>query len=151
MRSPLALQIAPADPYGDDTLNEFCREVFTSHSLETVNEVANYSAWAFDARVPVSDGSAETIRVGAIDGNIFWGSLNIHRFTIVKEWRRRGVGARLMTAALEHARSQGCVLACVETFEFQAPEFYEKLGFKLDMVREGYANRHKLYYFSKTL
>jgi len=52
----------------------------------------------------------------------------IGRMAVVKEWRRRGVGADLLDALLEEARSRG--LAEVKlSAQLQAAEFYRARGF----------------------
>ena len=43
--------------------------------------------------------------------------------------RGSGLGRRLMAMAEKAARGEGCVGIWLDTFEFQAPGFYEKLGF----------------------
>jgi ribosomal protein S18 acetylase RimI-like enzyme len=44
--------------------------------------------------------------------------------------RRRGVGARLVRMFEERAASRGCRTYFLETFSFQAPAFYESLGYR---------------------
>lgn len=44
--------------------------------------------------------------------------------------RGTGLGLRLMQAAERRARSRGSRLLHLNTYSFQAPRFYEKLGFR---------------------
>ncbi|HYE48848.1 MAG TPA: GNAT family N-acetyltransferase [Azospirillaceae bacterium] len=43
--------------------------------------------------------------------------------------RGTGTGARMMRAALDAGRALGCRRATVETADFQAPDFYRRIGF----------------------
>jgi GNAT superfamily N-acetyltransferase len=45
--------------------------------------------------------------------------------------RRLGLGRQLMQAAERRARRRGSRLIHLNTYSFQAPRFYEKLGFQL--------------------
>jgi GNAT superfamily N-acetyltransferase len=156
-----------------DDLDAFFRAGFVEYSEATVGSRSGYEEWAFEALVSEWGGgggggggdddgagpgggagggsSVPATRVGAIDGSIFWGSLNIKRLMVAPAWRRRGVGAALMAAAEAFGQTRGCTLACVETFEFQAPDWYPRLGYKLDMVRAGFSAGRRFLYFSKRL
>src|SRR4029453_19464389 len=57
-----------------------------------------------------------------------------------EDFRRQGLGRRLMAAAEREARRRGCGRAMLETLEFQAPEFYAKLGYRVTDELEGYPN-----------
>ena len=41
-----------------------------------------------------------------------------------------GIGRRLMAMAEQEATARGCTGAYLNTFQFQAPAFYEKLGYR---------------------
>jgi GNAT superfamily N-acetyltransferase len=56
--------------------------------------------------------------------------LRINLMAVEPEVRRRGVGRRLVEAAECEARSRGCTFAYVDTLSFQAPGFYDTLGYK---------------------
>jgi ribosomal protein S18 acetylase RimI-like enzyme len=45
-------------------------------------------------------------------------------------YRRRGYGAELMRSAEAEAPACGCKYAWLDTFDFQARAFYERLGYK---------------------
>ena len=57
--------------------------------------------------------------------------LNVHDLAVVPEWRGRGIGRSLLSAAEDRARSRGC---CKLTLEVQdgnsrARALYETFGF----------------------
>ena len=80
-----------------------------------------------------------------------WGGLHIKYLVVDEKYRGQGIGRRLMEHALEYGKALGCSLAFVETMSFQAPEFYLKLGFKVDLKREGYTGGTSFYYLSRGL
>ena len=45
-------------------------------------------------------------------------------------YRRRGVGSRLVRLVEEEARRRGCEVVYLETFSFQAPDLYRRLGYE---------------------
>jgi GNAT superfamily N-acetyltransferase len=49
---------------------------------------------------------------------------------VAAPYRRAGEGSRLLLAAETDARQAGCRGVYLDTFSFQAPKFYEKLGFR---------------------
>jgi ribosomal protein S18 acetylase RimI-like enzyme len=61
-----------------------------------------------------------------------WGATCYIRYLFVPAaLRQRGLGSRLMTVVETEARTRGCRQIVLETHDFQAPEFYRKLGFKI--------------------
>lgn len=48
-------------------------------------------------------------------------------------------------------KTRECHFAFVETMSFQALEFYQKMGFKQDFVRTGYAHNTSFHYLSRKL
>jgi len=57
--------------------------------------------------------------------------LKIDLMATIKSTRGQGVGSALVDRAEEIARSRGCKYAFVDTMDFQAPEFYKSLGYKV--------------------
>ena len=53
---------------------------------------------------------------------------HIGRMAVVKEWRRRGIGAEIMAALMAEARSRGHKQVALSA-QLQAAEFYRELGF----------------------
>jgi GNAT superfamily N-acetyltransferase len=64
--------------------------------------------------------------------------------------RRRGIGSRLLAEAERHAREFGCHSAWVDTFSFQGPEFYPRLGYG-EFARLDYPPDHQRIFFKKQL
>lgn len=70
--------------------------------------------------------------IGGLTGEmalpLFW--CHIGRLWVSETYQRRGLGTQLMLIAEEEARRRGCRYVRVETMDFQAPEFYAKLGYR---------------------
>lgn len=89
--------------------------------------------------------------IGVCGVQLFWGSINIRYLLVREEYRRQGIGQQLIEHALKFGKEQGCKVAFVITMSFQAPEFYEKLGFTIQFKLEGYAHDVSLYFLRKDL
>lgn len=68
--------------------------------------------------------------VGAVAGFTWAGLCELRQMWIDKCFRGQGHGRALMRRAIGEARSRGCTHVDLATYSFQAPAFYEKLGFR---------------------
>jgi GNAT superfamily N-acetyltransferase len=66
---------------------------------------------------------------GGIVGHTSYGLFFLDLFYLPEERRGTGLGSRLVSLAEEEARRRGCSAAFVYTVTFQAPGFYERLGY----------------------
>ena len=62
-----------------------------------------------------------------------------------------GFGRLMMEKAEHEARRRGCIGAWVDTHSFQAPEFYEKLGYKVFGELDNFPPGHRRIFFYKYL
>ena len=89
--------------------------------------------------------------VGGILGHTRWRWLYIAKLWVDERARGHGLGRRLMAAAEDLALSRGCTDVSLDTFEYQARPFYEKLGYELFGTLEGYPPGSRQYYLRKRL
>ena len=80
-----------------------------------------------------------------------WDWLHVDILWVHAEHRRQGLGSKLLLAAEEKAVSRNCIGACLSTFSFQAPSFYEQHGYKSFGQIEDYPVNDKLFFYSKRL
>ncbi|WP_332698988.1 GNAT family N-acetyltransferase [Devosia sp.] len=66
---------------------------------------------------------------GGLTGRITFGWLFVELLFVPERLRGQGIGRQLMEQAEVVARQHGCVGIWLDTFTFQAPGFYEKLGY----------------------
>jgi ribosomal protein S18 acetylase RimI-like enzyme len=89
--------------------------------------------------------------IGGLYGRSIWGTLEIQKLAIAEEYKNKGLGKKLIEAAVEEARIRNCGYVSLNTFSFQAPEFYEKLGFTKIATESDFPKGHKRYYYRKIL
>jgi len=89
--------------------------------------------------------------VGGILGHTRWHWLYIAKLWVSERERGHGLGTRLVAAAEDLARSRGCTDVSLDTFDYQARPFYEKLGYELFGTLEGYPPGSRQYYLRKRL
>ena len=65
--------------------------------------------------------------------------------------RRQGLAAKIMAEAEREARQRGCHTIILDTYEFQALGFYERIGFQQFGQLDEFAGRFKRYYLKKTI
>lgn len=68
-----------------------------------------------------------------------------------EDLRRQNIGSDILQKAEAEAKKYGCKHILLDTFEFQAPKFYKKKGFKEVFVYEEHPITGKHYYLSKDL
>jgi GNAT superfamily N-acetyltransferase len=89
--------------------------------------------------------------VGGLLGGTYWGALYIEILWVAEDLRGQGCGSRLIQEAEEEARRRGCKHAHVDTIDFQAPDFYRKLGYTLWGELEDIPPGHRRIFFKKDL
>lgn len=65
--------------------------------------------------------------------------------------RKKGLGRRLLSALEENGRKTGMKRILLNTYSFQAPEFYKKCGFEQIAEIDPCFGNHAQFYFSKTI
>jgi ribosomal protein S18 acetylase RimI-like enzyme len=89
--------------------------------------------------------------VGSVVVELFCGQLHIKNLFILEEYRNKGMAKDLMQKALKYGLDNNCSFAFVETMNFQAPKFYQKLGFVVEFTRSGYENDSSFHYLKMDL
>jgi len=87
--------------------------------------------------------------VGGLLGYTHWRWLFVENLWVADSLRRSGVGRKLMQAAEDEANRRGCQHAYLDTFDFQALGFYQKLGYELFGQLEDYPPGHTKYFLQK--
>jgi GNAT superfamily N-acetyltransferase len=89
--------------------------------------------------------------VGALTGHTRWGWLSIELLWVEAAARRGGHGRRLLAAAEQEAQRRGCRHVRVDTYSFQAPDFYERCGYRLVATLADFPHGHQRHLYAKAL
>ncbi|MDF1794256.1 MAG: GNAT family N-acetyltransferase [Thalassobaculaceae bacterium] len=89
--------------------------------------------------------------VGTLIGstNLSW--LHISLLSVRPGERRSGVGSALLARAEELGRARGCIGVWLDTYDFQAPDFYPRFGYAEIGRIEDMPPGHVRHYFTKRL
>jgi ribosomal protein S18 acetylase RimI-like enzyme len=89
--------------------------------------------------------------VGGLLGETFWGWLYVEFMWIEESLRGQDYGKKLLAAAESEAIARGCGNALLDTFSFQAFEFYRRCGYEVFGELEDFPPPHKRFYMKKSL
>ncbi len=90
-------------------------------------------------------------KLAGLTGETFGNWLCIKYLFVAEQLRKMGIGSELLAAAEKEAKQRGCKYSFVDTFSFQAPEFYKKHGYKEVFALEDYPYTGKRHYYTKEL
>jgi GNAT superfamily N-acetyltransferase len=80
----------------------------------------------------------------------WWGKgCELQQLWVEDRLRRQGLGAALIKKFEAHAMRKGCTSFYLETFSFQAPQLYERLGYKTEYTRRGFPHGIVKYHMVK--
>lgn len=97
----------------------------------------------------VRDDNGEIL--GGLYGRFFYQWLFIELLSVPEQARGQGMGSKLMQMAEDLAWEKECVGIWLDTFDFQAPQFYKRLGYsELGQIAD-YPPGHKRFFFQKRL
>jgi len=89
--------------------------------------------------------------IGGLWGRTVYDWLFVEFLFVPEHLRGRGLGTALLRTAEEEAVARECIGACLDTFDFNAPGFYRKLGYEefaaLGSPRRGF----KRHFFRKLI
>ncbi|MBA1232747.1 GNAT family N-acetyltransferase [Pseudomonas viridiflava] len=89
--------------------------------------------------------------IGGLHGRFFYRWLFIELLVVPEQTRGQGTGSRLMQMAEDLAREKNCIGMWLDTFDFQAPDFYRNHGFTEFGQIEDYPPGHARFFFQKRL
>ncbi len=89
--------------------------------------------------------------LGGLYGRFFYRWLFIELLSVPEQARGDGMGSQLMRMAEDLAREKECVGIWLDTFSFQAPAFYQKMGYSELCQIVDYPPGHRRHFFQKRL
>lgn len=133
---------------------EFVTNPTDEHLVAVERGLDDYNAGLASTRftIPVRAVFVDSGRVMAgIVGTAYWGKIHIRILWVHPDYQSRGLGSRLVDWVAERGRELRCTAALVDTMSFQAPEFYERRGYRRFGVSQGYEGGASRHYFEKEL
>jgi len=88
---------------------------------------------------------------GILAGINYWNGLEIKILWVKDASRKQGIGSQLLTYVETMATEKGATMAMVDTFDFQAEEFYLKNEYTIIGEIKNFPKGHRRIYFSKEL
>jgi ribosomal protein S18 acetylase RimI-like enzyme len=89
--------------------------------------------------------------VAGINAYTWADTCRVQSLWVQAELRHQGYGSSLLRAAEEEAQRRGCQVIVLETHSFQAPDFYQRLGYTISGWHEDYPAGHRQYFLHKRL
>ena len=86
---------------------------------------------------------------GGLIGRVVYGWLFVELLHVPEAARGEGLGTRIMNQAEQFARARGLAGIWLDTYHFQAPEFYRKLGYTVFGTLEGHPRDGRRFFLEK--
>lgn len=80
-----------------------------------------------------------------------WNCVYVEYFWIDEAYRKQGLGSRLLKEMEQEAQKQGAELIHLDTFDFQAKDFYLRNGYEVFGILDQCPKGHKRYYMKKAM
>jgi GNAT superfamily N-acetyltransferase len=133
-----------ADPHASESLKQVVVGHLDDYNVG-VTGFTEYSPVNFFLR----DQGDEVL--GGLLSFVWGGVLYVRILWVAETLRGRGFGRRLLEAAEQRALERGCRHVFLDTFTFQAPGFYEKLGYEIYARAEDWPVGHAHCFLRKKL
>lgn len=90
--------------------------------------------------------------VGGICARVYgWNILYIDTLWVKEEYRNKGYASALVKDVEAKAKAMKCKISHLDTYDFQAKDFYERLGYTVFGTLEDCPEGHNRYFMSKRL
>ena len=117
--------------------------------IRSYNRSKREAAESEPLNIYVEDDSGELM--AGLVAETFGNWLEIEYLFVKEELRRQGIGTQLLQQAESEAKKRNCRFAFVNTYQFQAPAFYQKYGYKEVFTMKDYPYTGQRHYYQKEL
>lgn len=93
----------------------------------------------------------DQVVVGGVIGEVYWDWFYLDLLWVKDELRGRGHGHRLLTQVEDEARQRGAKNVYLDTFSFQAPDFYKQHGYQVFGELQDFPPGYQRYFLTKQL
>ena len=117
--------------------------------IRSYNRSKREKAESEPLNIYVEDDSGELM--AGLVAETFGNWLEIEYLFVKEEFRGQGIGSQLLQQAESEAKKKNCRYAFVNTYQFQAPTFYQKQGYEEVFTLKDYPYTGQRYYYQKDL
>ena len=122
------MEITKLGEHVDEKYYKFINDEFEKHSKKHGID-CDYKSFTY---VVEEDGKT----IGVLTGHAYYDEVHIGDLVVLEECRHNHIGTKLVNRAIEDYRDKGYKKITLNTYEFQAVDFYKKLGFEIEFKRE---------------
>ncbi|AVQ38050.1 GNAT family N-acetyltransferase [Clostridium botulinum] len=98
----------------------------------------------------IEDTNGEII-AGILSNMYCWNCIYIDALWVKEEYRKDGLGTKLLKELEKIAKEKDCHLIHLDTFDFQAKDFYIRHGYEIFGVLDQCPENHKRYFMKKNI
>ncbi|EJP6473717.1 GNAT family N-acetyltransferase [Clostridium sporogenes] len=98
----------------------------------------------------VEDTKGEII-AGILSKIYCWNCMYIDALWVKGQYRKDGLGTKLLKEVEKIAKDKNCKLIHLDTFDFQAKDFYVKHGYEIFGILDQCPENHKRYFMKKNI
>ena len=117
--------------------------------IRSYNRSKRETAESESLNIYVEDDSGELM--AGLVAETFGNWLEIEYLFVKEGLRGQGIGSQLLQQAESEAKKRNCRFAFVNTYQFQAPAFYQKYGYKEVFTMKDYPYTGQRHYYQKEL
>ena len=128
---------------------EFQKSQIIGDLIRSYNRSKREVAESEPLNLYVEDDSGEL--VAGLVAETFGNWLEIEYLFVKEDLRGQGIGSQLLQQAESEAKKRNCRFAFVNTYQFQAPAFYQKQGYKEVFALKDYPYTGQMHYYQKDL
>ena len=128
--------------------SDFIGERLVEYNLQHVPRTQKADFISINKKITDENG---TIIAGCIAEMYCWNIAYVDVLWVDERYRRSGLGTKLLAEIERTAMEENCSLIHLDTFDFQAKDFYIKHGYDLFGVLEDCPENHCRYYLKKKL
>lgn len=118
------------------------------YNLSQVLPVQEFHFQDVSRKIVDEDGKIVAGVVGKLNA---WNCLHIDFLWVDREYRKKGLGSEILSEVEAVSKEYGCYLVYLDTFDFQAKDFYLKHGYRVFGTLNNCPPNHKKYFLEKSL
>jgi len=127
---------------------DFFYDKLVEYNFSQVPPVNDYRFIDVSRKIVDENGAMIAGILGNLDA---WGCLHVEILWIDMAHRKTGIGSKILKEVETISKTNGCYLVHLDTFDFQAKDFYLKNGYEIFGVLDDCPLGHKRYFLKKYL